>query len=76
MQHSVAHGPLTRYLNLRVAHASRTFSPPPTSKITANKRFRHASRHVRDARAVMHIGIANPLGGENVTAIPSACVNR
>ena len=29
------------------------FSPP------AGKRSRHASRHVRDARAVMHAGIAN-----------------
>ena len=35
-------------------------SPPPTSKETASKRSRHASRHVGDARAVMHIGIANP----------------
>ena len=26
---------------------------------TAGKRSRHASRHVRDARAVMHAGIAN-----------------
>ena len=35
-------------------------SPPPTSKETASLRFRHASRHVRHARAVMHVGIANP----------------
>ena len=27
--------------------------------VTACKRSRHASRHVRDARAVMHAGIAN-----------------
>ena len=27
--------------------------------VTAGKRSRHASRHVRDARAVMHAGIAN-----------------
>ena len=27
--------------------------------VTADKRSRHASRHVRDARAVMHAGIAN-----------------
>ena len=26
---------------------------------TVGKRSRHASRHVRDARAVMHTGIAN-----------------
>ena len=35
-------------------------SPPPTSKETASLRSRHASRHVRHARAVMHTGIANP----------------
>ena len=27
--------------------------------VTAGKRSRHASRHVRHARAVMHVGIAN-----------------
>ena len=37
-----------------------TFSPPPTSKETASWRSRHASLHVRDARSVMHVGIANP----------------
>ena len=40
---------------LRVAHApgmQETFAPSP-----AVKRYRHASRHVRDARAVMHEGI-------------------
>ena len=47
--------------------------------VTAGKRSRHASRHVRDARAVMHAGIANqrfPLKsavGENVPGIPGAC---
>ena len=48
------HGPLVRYVELRVAHAlgmPGTFSPPPRS--------RHASRHVRHARAMMHAGIAN-----------------
>ena len=29
------------------------------SPVIAGKRSRHASRHVRDARAVMHAGIAN-----------------
>ena len=36
--HSWAHGPVTRYVKLRVAHApgmSGTFSPPPNSKETA-----------------------------------------
>ena len=57
------HGFLTRYAKLRVAHAPGmpgTFSLPPTSKENASQRSRHASRHVRDARAVMHVGIAIP----------------
>ena len=52
-----SHGPLARYVNLRVAHAlgmPGTFSPPPRVKWS-----RHASRHVRHAHAVMHAGIAN-----------------
>ena len=56
-------GPLTRYVKMWVAHVpgmSGTFSPPPTSKETASSRSRHASRHVRDARAVIHVGIAYP----------------
>ena len=49
---------------------------------TAGKQSRHASRHVRDARAVMHAGMANsrfPLNstvGENVPGIPGACATR
>ena len=60
-------GPLTRYAELWVAHASwmpRTFSLPLTSKEIANKRSRHSSRHVCHARATMHVGIANPRWGE------------
>ena len=34
------------------------FFPPSTSKENASQRSRHASRHVRPARAVMHFGIA------------------
>ena len=30
-------------------------------KETASKRSRHASRHVRHARAVLHVGIPNPI---------------
>ena len=50
--------------------------------VTAGARSRHASRHVRHARAVMHVGIANlrfPLksaAGENVPGIPGACATR
>ena len=48
------------------------FSPPPTSKNTDSKRSRHASRHVRDARAVMHVGIANPaVAGKAFPAFPA-----
>ena len=57
------YGPLARYVKLRVAHAPGmpgTFSPPPTSKETTSSRSRHASRHVRHARTVKHVGIANP----------------
>ena len=56
-QLTAIHGPLTRYIKLRIAHAlgmSETFSPPPTPKQTASYRSRHVSRHVCDARAVMH----------------------
>ena len=74
------HGTLTRYVKLRVAHAlgmPGTFSPPPTSKETASSQSRHASRHVRHAPVVMHIGIANPLWrGQNVPGIPGACATR
>ena len=55
--------PLTRYVKLRVAHARECrerFPPPPISKETASQRSRHASRHVRHARAVMYVGIAYP----------------
>ena len=57
------HGPLAKYVKLRVAHppwTSGTFSPSPISKETACWRSRHAPRHVRPARAVMHVGIVNP----------------
>ena len=57
-----AHGPLTKYLKLQVAHAPGmpgTFSPP------------HASRHVRHARDVMHVGIDNSRWrGKCYTGIP------
>ena len=49
------------------------FPPSPILKATAGKRSRHVSRHVRDARAVMHVGIAYPRWRENVPGIPDAC---
>ena len=54
---------LARYVKLQFANApgmSGTLPPPPTSKETASYRSRHSSRHVGHARAVMHVGIANP----------------
>ena len=59
----VDYGPLTIYVKLRVAHAPgmpKTFTLPPTSNKIFSLQSRHASRHVLHARAVMHIGIANP----------------
>ena len=50
-----SNGPLTRYAKLRLAHAPgmpAMFSPPPWVSDPA------ASRHARDARAVMHAEIA------------------
>ena len=58
----LCHGPLTIYVKLRVAHAPGmpgTFSPPSTWKETASYPSQQASRHVRHASAVMHVGIAN-----------------
>ena len=59
----IAHGPLARYVKLRVAHGPGipgTFYPPPISKEIVSWWPQHASRHVRDVRAVMHVGIVNP----------------
>ena len=58
------------------------FSQPPTSMETASQRSRHASRHVRHARAVMtHVPwcMSESLtrgGGENIPGIPGACASR
>ena len=57
------HGPLTRYVQLRVAHAPgmpRTFSPPPPSKKprVSDPAMHHGT--CVTARAIMHAGIANP----------------
>ena len=43
----------------RCACAGNAF-PPPISKETTSLRSRHASRHVRDAGAMMHVEIAYP----------------
>ena len=41
-------------------NVGNVFSPPPILKIITSQLSRHALRHVRDAPAVMHVGIANP----------------
>ena len=56
------HGPLIRYVKLRVAHAPGmpgTFYPPPTLKETTSKRYQHVWRHVRPTHAMVHVGIAS-----------------
>ena len=72
------HGPLTRYVKLRIAHAPGmpgTFPPPQTSKETASLRSRHASRHVRHVPWCI-LGSLNRGGRENVPGIPGACATR
>ena len=50
------------------------FPHPPTSKETASERYRHASRHMRHARAVMHVEIAYlRWAGKTFPAFPAAC---
>ena len=59
----LCNGSITLYVKLWFAHApglSGTCFPLPISKKTASKISLHAPRHVRDVRAVMHVGIANP----------------
>ena len=70
------HGPLTRFVKLRVARAPGipgTFSPPPTSKETTSYWSRYVPR-----RCVTHVpwfmsGSLTRDGGENV---PGACTTR
>ena len=53
--------PDTQNCGLRMCRECRErFPPPPNLKETDSERSRHASRHVRHARAVMHVGIAYP----------------
>ena len=46
-------------------------SPATTSNETAGLRSRHASRHVHHARAVIHVGIANPRWRGKFPGIPA-----
>ena len=69
-----SHGPLTRYVKLRVAHAPgmpRMFSPPPTTKETASLRSR-AWPTCRDACRDCQPAVA----GKTFPGIPGACATR
>ena len=74
---TVHHGPLTRYIKLRVAHAPEmpgTFSPPLTSKKTAIV----SDPGMHHGTCVTHVpwcmlGALTRGGGENVPGIPVAC---
>ena len=69
------YGPLIRYVKLGVMLG--TFSLPPTSKETASYWSQHASWHVHDAHAVVHVGIDHPqCGKENIPGIPGICATR
>ena len=65
LETTLADGPLTRYVKLRMGcawarNARNVF--PDTLKETASYRPLHPSRYVRDARAVMHVGIVDLRG--------------
>ena len=70
--HAVGYGLLTKIPGTHAPRMPGTLSPPPTSKETTSKRSRQALPHMRHARAVMHIGIANLRWRENVPGIPDA----
>ena len=67
--------PDTKIAGCACAGNARNVNPPPTSKETAGERSRYASRSVRHARAVLHVGIANPRWRGNVPGIPGTCPN-
>ena len=71
--HSFQHGPLARYVKLRVAYApgvSGTFSSSP---LVSDPRMHHGT--CVTARAVVHVAFEGG-GGENVPGIPGACGTR
>ena len=62
----------------RCACAGNTGNGFPATNFKGNPWLasQHASRHVRHARAVMHVGIANPRWRGNVPGIPRACATH
>ena len=72
------HGPLTRYVKLRVVHAPGMpgiFSPPPTSKEIASDLGMHHGTCVTHVPWSMSESLTRG-GGENVPGIPGACAIR
>ena len=72
------HGPLTRYIKLRVAHAPGmpgTFPPPPTEKETTSDPGMHHGTCVTHVPWCMSGSLARS-GGVNVPGIPDACATR
>ena len=72
------HGPLTRYVKLRILHAlgmPGTLSPPPTSTETASDPGIYHDTCVTHVSWYMP-GSLTGGGGENVPGIPGACVTR
>ena len=70
------HGPLARYMYVKLLVEHAPGMPGAFSRATAGWRSRHASQHVLGARAVMHAGIAsnrfpfNSVEGETFPAFP------
>ena len=77
---ALIHGPLAKYLKLRVAHVPGmpgTFSPPLISKETAKV----SDPDMHHGTSVTHVpwcmsGTLTRGGGENVPGIPGACATR
>ena len=68
-----ANGPNTRYVKLRVVHASKCRERFPRKLLDCDPGMHHGTCVTRHARAVMHIAIANPRWWEKVPSIPGAC---
>ena len=65
--------PDTQSCGLRMRREFRERFPATDFKGHRGLAIRHPSRHVRHARAVIYVGIANPRWRKNVPCIPGAC---
>ena len=78
-QYSPFHGPLIRYVNLRVAHATGMPGTFPNYRLQRKPPVSHHSMY--HGTCVTHVmcymsGSLTRGGGENVTGIPGACATR